>query len=301
MVKATSYLALFLILFSCRKGYDSNECEPPSSLLNGNVSYISSTENYSNPCFNPNNQDEFSFIKWDQGVPELWVGNIKTNEYFFLDSGVYYTPKWGKNNWIVYNLLNNEIYIIRPNGSNKKQLTFNSSINTNPNWSPNGDKIVYRSSKDLSNGYLYIMDTLGNDLERIEIVSGNNPSWSPNGDKIALKNYNGINIYNLVTKENKIINADDNSINFNWIGNDTLLWEGSSGISISCLKSNNITLLSKDCFKKSYDHPTISVDGKIMCREYINEIIDDNNVFFKSDLVLFHNIRFDSKEIISID
>jgi Tol biopolymer transport system component len=80
-----------------------------------------------------------------------------------------------------------EVYTVRPNGSNVRQLTFNDAGDFRPDWSPDGGQITFTT--DLDGDYeVYVMDTDGGNQVNVT----NNPAggdgasaWSPDGEKIA--------------------------------------------------------------------------------------------------------------------
>jgi Tol biopolymer transport system component len=76
-----------------------------------------------------------------------------------------------------------EIYKMRPDGSNLKQVTHNTTNDTNPTWSPDGTKIAFERLdkifvKDMTNGRVVrLTDNAG--------ISSFQPAWSPDGTRIA--------------------------------------------------------------------------------------------------------------------
>jgi TolB protein len=73
-----------------------------------------------------------------------------------------------------------QIFTIRPDGTNQKQLTFEGE-NGRPDWSPDGKKMVYNS---ISNGaWIKVMDPDGSNKKFL--TQGAAPDWSSNGKQIA--------------------------------------------------------------------------------------------------------------------
>jgi Tol biopolymer transport system component len=79
----------------------------------------------------------------------------------------------------------NEIYFIDADGSNLRQLTFNSSSEAQLACSPDGGKFAFVSDRD-GNEEIYVMNVDGTGLTRLTNDPGHDlgPDWSPCGTKI---------------------------------------------------------------------------------------------------------------------
>lgn len=82
---------------------------------------------------------------------------------------------------------NNEIWRIRPDGSEATQLTDDSSVDYYPAGSPDGTKIAFTSDRNGSPMRLFTMNSDGTDIQEVASISGLHcqaPSWHPDGTKI---------------------------------------------------------------------------------------------------------------------
>jgi Tol biopolymer transport system component len=80
-----------------------------------------------------------------------------------------------------------EIYTMKPNGTDRKQLTDNSVYDTSPTYSPSGTKIAFVSEQEGGVSKIYTMNASdGSDQRALrDSTSGQEPAYSPNGTKIA--------------------------------------------------------------------------------------------------------------------
>lgn len=78
-----------------------------------------------------------------------------------------------------------QIYAMATDGSGVRRVTFEGSHNTDPAWSPLGDRIAYVSRSGVFDVYTVRLD--GKSVTRITQGMGDNedPSWSPNGHYLA--------------------------------------------------------------------------------------------------------------------
>src|SRR6185437_2067538 len=105
---------------------------------------------------------------------------------------------------------NPDIYVIRDDGTNLRRLTSSQSIESTPEWSPNGRQISFTSGRGGS-PQIYVMDAEGTNVRRISFDGewNDDATWSPDGERIAYTSrVNGrfqIRIANTVTGESHIV------------------------------------------------------------------------------------------------
>ena len=85
-----------------------------------------------------------------------------------------------------------EIFIMKADGSHKRQITFNALDDEDPAWSPDGTMIVFARDFDPIQGQvdydLFTMNADGTDQRKLTSSPGvldNEPDWSPDGRRIA--------------------------------------------------------------------------------------------------------------------
>jgi Tol biopolymer transport system component len=81
---------------------------------------------------------------------------------------------------------NDEIYVMKADGSGVTRLTKNAANDEQPAWSPDGKKIAFVSNR-AGNGEIYSMYADGSSVTRLTNNAGldRDPVWSPAGTKVA--------------------------------------------------------------------------------------------------------------------
>ncbi len=92
-----------------------------------------------------------------------------------------------------------EIYAMRPDGSERLQLTHNAVLDGDPDWSPDGRQIVFVSGVDSEPGAparrrdVYLMNADGSGAHRLFQAAGGagaaHPRWSPDGTRISFDSF----------------------------------------------------------------------------------------------------------------
>jgi Tol biopolymer transport system component len=101
----------------------------------------------------------------------------------------------GKNGRIAFTLFpeeypesgDSEIYKMLPDGSGLKQVTFNSTNDVRPAWSPDGTKIAFSRFEKI-----FVKDTTNGQVLRLSDIagiSGFDSAWSPDGTRLAFDSY----------------------------------------------------------------------------------------------------------------
>jgi dipeptidyl aminopeptidase/acylaminoacyl peptidase len=80
-----------------------------------------------------------------------------------------------------------EIYTMKANGTDRKQLTDDSVYDTSPAYSPSGTKIAFASVREGDVGKIYTMNAKdgSNKTNLSGSTNGKDPAYSPSGTKIA--------------------------------------------------------------------------------------------------------------------
>ena len=84
---------------------------------------------------------------------------------------------------------NADIIVVNSDGTGSINLTNNPAADNNSNWSADGTKIVFNTSRDAGDNEIYTMNPDGNGLTRLTNVTGtdSNAEWSPNGSRIVFQ------------------------------------------------------------------------------------------------------------------
>jgi len=120
-------------------------------------------------------------------VDEVWTFDCLTS-----DPGMEASPSLSPNaEFITFSMRSTErddetsIYLLRVGGNRPIELTTEmAGDEQSPRFSPDGERIAFRSGRVSQTGALYVMGATGESLRRIDF-DGFSPDWSPDGKKIV--------------------------------------------------------------------------------------------------------------------
>ncbi len=137
---------LFVIFSTCKKScLECNTCEDFPDPKGSVISTITQMPNQRHaPCFNPNNNNEFIYLKDENNSESLVKYNMATKieQTLINNIKILGQPKWNKNGWIVFTKTDLKMYLIKDNGDSAHTIPIYYSENSYPSFIGN-DKIFY--------------------------------------------------------------------------------------------------------------------------------------------------------------
>jgi hypothetical protein len=306
MKQILTYILFIFIFTSCEKdsslSYSSNanDCQelPGEPITGWNYLFDSGYTQF--PYFNPNNSDEIIFQKknYSTGNLGLYKYNLVTHQKQLVYAGEnWFPPKWGRNDWILLNPPDANIWKIKSNGDSLTQLTFTSN-NFYPEWNLDATKFAYAN----------------NSLNKTFICS-------PDGTVFDTLDYCGVGVGSCWQHPTLIVGAgvgltigDPYQDTFTWLFqqqepplneacwlNDyvNIIYTATNGIFKINSQTKQITLIKSSCFTKNYLFLTYStLSNKMIFQRVDQRAINSTTVEVKSGLYIMNADGTDEREII---
>ena len=142
------------------------------------------------PALSPDGS-KLAYLTYARGRPDLHIKDLSTQKIVAITKkGVKIDPAWRNGSLELATTFsfdgNQELYLLRNNGSIVRRLTRHSMIDVSPSFSPDGSKMAFVSSRH-GNPQIFIKDLNSGAVTRLTFQGKYNtqPAWSPFGNKIA--------------------------------------------------------------------------------------------------------------------
>jgi hypothetical protein len=220
---------------------------------------------YSNLCINPNNQEEFVFLRRTNSTNttsfryDLFVYNFCTNSKKLIAQNAYYSPDWSSKDWIIYTGTDVQLWKVKPNGDSLTRLTNTGDYNNDARWSPDGDSyLYYDAALNLNNPYK--MSVSGSDGNPKFFINRNMLNWAWKSDTEIVFS-NAVPVGSVSTSPIKIYNTKTTAI-------ENVTTIEALGNGLITVKNGVIYLMGNSGFQK--------IENKVAT------LIDKNYPYFRS-------------------
>lgn len=296
------------MLFSCEENKlpPGNDCP---SYIEGWESTLQSTfiyrnYNFSTPVFNPNNADEFAYIR----KPPLAVFNYELRKHKIstgednLISNIYYCGfqlNWSNTDWILFNQTVYDVWKVKSDGTGMIQLT-SSGMNMNPSWKPDGSAFIY--GKDGSSSI--IADANGNSIDTINTFIYPY-TWSVDDQFLYGTTYLGqpiMAVYDLQSGTSQLLTSTPQYQEFRWLPNGVEFIGSYNGeLWLVNSQTEERSLIKTNCGDKyQYFSFAISPTGTKILVDRIEAILVDSFTYeINFDIVLM-DIDGKNEQVISL-
>ncbi|MEX1001648.1 MAG: hypothetical protein WDZ35_05995 [Crocinitomicaceae bacterium] len=152
-----------------------NNCQdlPPESGIG--YQYEKNGPQYLAPCFNPNNSNEFVYLRTGTAsVAELVKYDLLSNTETVLCNSINIIskPDWGRTGWIIFTTADFHVWKIFEDGSGLQQVTLEQA--QKPIFDFEGERFLVMSHEvQLSNDFRPIYDLFGNLVDSVKYVFNN--------------------------------------------------------------------------------------------------------------------------------
>ena len=142
------------------------------------------------PALSPDGR-KLAYLTYTRGLQDLHIKDLATQKIVSVTrKGVKIDPSW-RNGFLELATTfsfdgNQELYLLRSNGSITRRLTRHRGIDLSPSFSPDGSKMAFVSNRH-GNPHIFIKDMNSGSVKRLTFKGKYNtqPAWSPVNNKIA--------------------------------------------------------------------------------------------------------------------
>jgi len=254
------------------------------------------------PTINPENPFEVAFLRQlstELGpLYELCIFNFCTNELKTVTDQVQNCLHWGKDNWLLFIGLDGQVKKIKSDGIGLYTLTDENDSCFLPQWSPNGQKIVYSNS-----GSLYIMNQVGVEIKQISVTNLHRFCWK-NNNTIVFSRLGGT-LHELNIESNNEVDLIPEPINGAGISissdiDENIYFSGTDGI-YKLSNGGQLTTLDTN-FRTFQAHvPQLIGSNQLLLYRIIVDTSEYNiNILLQGEYLSLFNLNTNEERIINL-
>lgn len=312
---------LLIGIISCKKDAsdiaansgDKTECIPISKYNEDGFgySYDIDFENYVGaPYFNPNNDNEFLYLKKHPPLYELldlYTYNLLTQKSTLIYTGdIWSAPQWGTNDWILFSQSDKNIYKIKGSGDSLTKL-WDVADFYYPMWNAESDRFSVFTEKSIH--YSLLFNLKGDLLDTIHYGLPNNSSFEHPYLAVS-NNFNMLSFFNL---ENNSIEhqydysqfIDDSELNSStsgsifWVNNSEVIYSNGNGLNRLMIPSLENYIFKSTCNAKLYLSGSInSSKTKMIWSRADYSLLNKETLKFKSRIYIMNVDGSEEQEIV---
>jgi hypothetical protein len=258
---------------------------------------------YTAPFYNPENGDEFLYKKlyrhvevkpdgstWQGTKEELWKFHLGSRKHQIITDRVWLDPKWGPNDWIIFNRHDSHLWKIKSNGDSLTRLT-QEGTNYHPCWSPDGQWIAYHVGLREGQSPLQLISQDG--LQKVDSFAAefrdSYPIWSPDGEQVVATTATQLYHYHFPTREITRLTTG------NYFGpgpvvwfpdSRKVLWTSGEGLYTTDVISKETQTLRLNCDAYRYIFGSVHPSGEeILVSRSHGWLVGRDSIFYETSIV----------------